>query len=571
MQSIDISDEFLRYRHNAQAMTIFGYDISDDPAIGAAGRVGLYFSNGRSAYAVRQYPVAIQAYSRALDIQPSAAAFNNRGLAFRDGGNVDAAERDFSSALRLDPKDIHARVNLGNLMLASKRFEPAIDEFTRSVDSGDRRDDTYLSRAYALRLSGDAAKALDDYDVVIAQNPKDARGHLGKGLVFDDIGKPGAAVAEFTDALKADPTNADAMLALAMDLHDQHKYARAIAAYTSALKVRPGTAWIVEQRALAYQHMGNWVQAISDYSTAISLRPNDELLHRLRGIAYDHEGKYSGAISDFRESVELAPDSSRGYVLWARALVDAGRFAEAIGVLSRASIRMPDDISLRHELAFVFERQGAYSSAVHVYETVLRTHPEDERTRVYLADDETTLGQYEDATQNYELVSRALPEDGNMLHGRAQLAFYAGDFRRADSDLERWQDLYRRGKIEANEGQPYYVAIWRHLIALKLAIDDRARLATDAAALDAHRWPYPVLSFYLGKTSIGTLLVAASSGSTRDRENQRCEAEAYLGEWRLDRDDVEGAKRSFAAASTECPASFVEKALATRELQRMDP
>ncbi|MFM0405018.1 tetratricopeptide repeat protein [Paraburkholderia aspalathi] len=125
----DISSEFLRYRHAPEAMAVFGNDISDDPAIAAPVRSALYFEQAKLSAKTKQYPSAIRNYTRALDIYPTAAAFNNRGLAHRQLGETDAAVRDFTSALRLDHDDVHAWLNLGNLQLALKQYDVSIDSF----------------------------------------------------------------------------------------------------------------------------------------------------------------------------------------------------------------------------------------------------------------------------------------------------------------------------------------------------------------------------------------------------------------------------------------------------------
>ncbi|WP_028231631.1 tetratricopeptide repeat protein [Paraburkholderia mimosarum] len=568
IRPIDISDEFLRYRHNSQAIAVFGTDISNDPVLPAAARSGLYFQNGRRAFKAKRYLDSIQEYSRCLDIHRTAPAFNNRGLAYWKAGNVDAAAQDFSDAIQLDPNDVPARLNRGNLMLGSKRFDVAIEDLTHAIDSGDRRVDIYIARGNAYRLNGDAASALHDYDTVLALAPTSPQGHVGKGGVFDDLGMLFEAKSEFTTALELAPSDTDATLALAMVLHKQRRYSESIVAFTSALKSRPTEAWIFEQRAHTYSDMGNWTQAISDYSNAIVLDPQNDMLHRLRGIAYDHQGDYSDAIADFTESIRLAPTSARGYVLRARTLVHSGNVQRSVDDLSQVIKLMPDVISLRQERAISLEQLGDYASAIVDYRLILQADPNDTNTRCYLADDETTLGQYDDAAHDYEIVSHSAPFDDGLLYGRAQLNFYTGDFRRADADLAKWQDLYRRGKIQKGDGQPYYVDIWRHIIALKLSAEHGAELDEQVGNLDSSRWPYPVLALYTGRSTV-TALLSAADRSEKERRNRMCETNAYLGEWLLAHDDQAGARRNFEAASMECPANFIEKTLARRELQRM--
>ncbi|MFL9867834.1 tetratricopeptide repeat protein [Paraburkholderia fungorum] len=566
---IDISSEFLRYRHAPEAMAVFGRDISDDPAIGAPARSALYFEQAKLSAKTKQYLSTIRNYTRALDIHPTAAAFNNRGLAHRQLGETDAAARDFTSALQLQHDDPHAWLNLGNLQFALKQYAVAIESFSHAINSGNQSANVYISRGNAYCGKGDAQNALLDYDAAIAQAPFDPRAHFGKAVAFYTMGNLDGAESEFNTALRLDPSDLNSMRGLAIALRDQHKYSESIEAYTSALKMQPGDALLFSGRAESYLEMGDLTHTISDYSQAIALQPSDDLLLRLRGLAYDHQGNYDNAIADFVEATRLAPSSARGYSLWAEALEHSHRSEESMEVLARAIRLMPADISLRHDLAVALEHRGDYASAIKEYQAILRISPTDIDNRIFLADDETTLGQYQDAAHDYEIANRAAPDKGQLLYGRAQLSFYTGDFRRAEADLERWQELQRKGKIDALAATSYYVAIWRHLVALRLNVDDRTVLEEGAAHLDAAVWPFPVLAFYMGKANAAMLQSAINRSSMQDREGQLCEADAYLGEWRLAQGDATGARQSFDAASVECPVNFIERAMVRRELVRM--
>ncbi|TDV38347.1 lipoprotein NlpI [Paraburkholderia caballeronis] len=241
----------------------------------------------------------------------------------------------------------------------------------------------------------------------------------------------------------------------------------------------------------------------------------------------------------------------------------------SVDVLSDALKLIPDSVTLRPERAFDLEQLGDYTSAIADYRAILETNPNDMLARRYMADDETTLGRYDDAARDYEIVSRSAPSDGGLLSGRAQLNFYTGDFLQADVDLSKWQYLYRKGKLQqVDELQPYYVAIWRHIIALKLSTDDTTRLSEQVRGLESNRWPYPILALYMGRSTVAELLSAVGN-SVKDHDNRLCEINAYLGEWLLARDDRSGARQNFEAASLKCPANFIEKELARRELQWM--
>jgi lipoprotein NlpI len=52
---------------------------------------------------------------------------------------------------------------------------------------------------------------------------------------------------------------------------------------------------------------------------------------------------------------------------------------------------------------------------------------------------------------------------------------------------------------------------------------------------------------------------------------QTCEAQFYVGEWKLLRGDKAGATAAWQAAADSCPRSFTERKGASAELKRLNP
>ena len=80
----DISGDALRYRQNPQAMATFGSEIADDPAMAAPARASLYFRQAKLSARAGQYLSAVRNYSGAIDMHPTAVAFDNRGVGSGD-------------------------------------------------------------------------------------------------------------------------------------------------------------------------------------------------------------------------------------------------------------------------------------------------------------------------------------------------------------------------------------------------------------------------------------------------------------------------------------------------------
>ncbi|SOE95401.1 Tetratricopeptide repeat-containing protein [Burkholderia sp. D7] len=186
-------------------MAVFGSDVIEDPAIGAVVRSLLYFNQGNVSLKAKNYLGAIRSYSRALDMHKTSDAFNNRGLAYWHLGDTAKAVQDFESALQSERRDVHAWMNRGNLLLALKRYDEAIDSFSHAIDNGTHKADVYISRGNAYRAKGDARSALFDYDAAIAREPSDPRAHFGRGAALYYDGNLDGAATEFKAALGLAP------------------------------------------------------------------------------------------------------------------------------------------------------------------------------------------------------------------------------------------------------------------------------------------------------------------------------------------------------------------------------
>ncbi len=105
-----------------------------------------------------------------------AIAYNNRGLAYQEKGEVVRAIADFTTAIKFNPND--ARV--------------------------------YNSRGVAYARKGDKDHAIADFDMAIVRDPKLADAYYNRGVAYYDKGDYDSAIADYTKAIALDPNDATA-------------------------------------------------------------------------------------------------------------------------------------------------------------------------------------------------------------------------------------------------------------------------------------------------------------------------------------------------------------------------
>ncbi len=85
----------------------------------------------------------------------SAAEHLDLGVAYERKGELDLAAREYERALRKDGGLVQARVNLGNVRLAQKKFGEARREYLRALDARPGDLDAENNLAWAAILSGE--------------------------------------------------------------------------------------------------------------------------------------------------------------------------------------------------------------------------------------------------------------------------------------------------------------------------------------------------------------------------------------------------------------------------------
>jgi tetratricopeptide (TPR) repeat protein len=195
---------------------------------------------------------AIAEFTQAITLDPkSAAAYNNRGLAYHRKRDLDRAIADFTQAIPLDPKFAVSYYNRGNV--------------------------------YADK--GDHDRAITDFNQAITLDPKYAVAYHNRGNSYGAKGDHNRAIADFTQAITLDPKDALAYANRGIDYAAEGDRDRAMADYNQAITLNPQFAGAYNNRGLAYAAKGDYERTIADYDQAIRLDPANGPARRNRARA----------------------------------------------------------------------------------------------------------------------------------------------------------------------------------------------------------------------------------------------------------------------------------------------
>jgi tetratricopeptide (TPR) repeat protein len=216
-------------------------------------------------------------------------------------GDLDLAETTCRKALALKPDSAQALCNLGVVMMRRKRFDEAIECWTRAV----------------------------------ASDPKlvDARMNLGHGLT--ELNRLSESVEQFREALRLNPELFGARLTLGQDLLRLGRCEEAIEQLTAALRLRPASAAAETQLAAACQRLGRSAEAAARYRSILKRQP--DFRPALMGLAVVCSSAKQPEVRDEQEALRLASRACElsdqadpeSLAVLATVHAEAGRFAEA--------------------------------------------------------------------------------------------------------------------------------------------------------------------------------------------------------------------------------------------------
>jgi lipoprotein NlpI len=241
--------------------------------------------------------------------------------------------------------------------------------------------------------------------------------------------------------------------------------------------------------------------------------------------------------------------------------VNKGQFAQAIADCDEAIRLNPKLVEAYGNRGNAYRSSREYDRALQDYDHALQLKPDfagayNGRGWTYRAQ-----GDLDRAIHDFDQAIRLDPGLKFAFTGRGSANFIAGRFSQAVTDLQH--------SINLGESQ-LRVAILLHLARKHLGEDDTQSLMQRAAKVRDGQWPAPALKFYLGQVTADQLLVTAASRDPEKDQRQHCEANFYIAEDALLRQDRARAIAGFQTTASVCPQWILTYAAAVAELKRLD-
>ncbi len=113
-------------------------------------------------------------------------------------------------AVRQDPKNVNAWMNLGNILMDTSRFQEAIDAYQKALELDPKNVDVMVDMGTCYKNIGKPDRAAEEFRKAIKINPSHLYAHRNLGVVLaNDIGDKKQAIKEFEEYLRLSPNTPD--------------------------------------------------------------------------------------------------------------------------------------------------------------------------------------------------------------------------------------------------------------------------------------------------------------------------------------------------------------------------
>jgi len=166
------------------------------------------YNNRGDEYSDRKdHQKAIEDFTNCLALNPGYIhALKNRGLSYERMNNMEMAAKDFEGEIKNTPNDPDSYINFGRALKALNRFDESVKLYTKAISIHPSSSEAYLGRAEDYSRMGKTEQAIDDLSEIIKLNPGNLDPiYSNRGMMYSQTGKPELAIQDFTSAIKLNP------------------------------------------------------------------------------------------------------------------------------------------------------------------------------------------------------------------------------------------------------------------------------------------------------------------------------------------------------------------------------
>ncbi len=211
-----------------------------------------------------------------LKYPESSIVYNNRGLAFADLNQFEAAAKDYKRSIELNPRSLFPYNNLGIVLTEQGKFEESLYYLNLALASDSSFAQAWFNRAETKAKMNDFEGSISDFSRFLDLRPQYLKAYVSRGISYFRIKEIGLALQDLNFAVEQN-YGAEAYLNRGVVYLNLNRNKEAIDDFNKTLTIRPDFKHVYLNRGIAYLQINSKEAACKDLQKAYTLGFNQAL------------------------------------------------------------------------------------------------------------------------------------------------------------------------------------------------------------------------------------------------------------------------------------------------------
>jgi tetratricopeptide (TPR) repeat protein len=291
-----------------------------------------FLSQAKQLEEKQDYDGAIKIYLQASSAFPNQPEILKRlGIMYQTQLKFAQSIQTFQKVLEMDPQYPETNFYLGVSYLGYNDYNKALGYFDQELKFHPDYRRAHLYAAKALLALGREGEAVQHYQILTQQNPKDARVWFELASLYRSL-----AVHAYKQLEAIDPDSVLLEVLRAEADADDLRYQDAVKRYQEALKKQPDFPGLHFELGQVYYKMDKPTDAEPELRLALKEDPDNPPANYMLGQILLHDAKAEEALPFLQVAVNGDPTFMKAHLELGKCYLQLGKVAEARQALSRA-------------------------------------------------------------------------------------------------------------------------------------------------------------------------------------------------------------------------------------------
>jgi len=325
-----------------------------------------YFSRGKNAEGETELAAAVKMAPDSLNSRMLLASYYARK------GNNTKAQSVLKSGLTGKKSDALLYNALAALLFSENRRDEGLRNLQKAKEIDPLLAAPYQSLATFYAASGSYDKAIDEYNALLRNDPRNAQALLGQAALYEIKGDDRSALAYYQKA--KDANIPAAFLAQASHHLKKRETDKAIKVLDEAIKINPRNIPAFEMKGRILVSEKKYKEAIKVFDDVEALNPDTGII--LKVNTYAAMKDTARATEEARKVIAKYPKSARGYMLLGSVYENQKDYGNAINEVKNGLRVDGNDVNALLYLGKLLELKKEYDPAMAAYVDAARKKPD---------------------------------------------------------------------------------------------------------------------------------------------------------------------------------------------------